>query len=98
MESTFGAHAMGGDPVERFDVGFGEKRVDSICGQTGFEAICTFDIPGGEEDLCIESAFDWAGGMELESEGDGESLEGLVVLFGEEHGLLSVEISVGGEH
>ena len=80
VKSAFGAHAMGGDAVERFFVVAGQERVDAVGGEGSFEAIGSFDVPGGEEDLGIEGAFDWTGGVEFEAEGDGEGFEGLVVL------------------
>ena len=80
VESAFRAHAMGGDAVERFFVGAGQQRVRAIGGEGNFEAIGSFDVPGGEDDLGIEGAFDRTGGMEFEAEGDGEGFEGLVIL------------------
>ena len=75
MESTFGSHAVGDDALERFCVCFREKGVDAVDGKCGFEPICSFDVPGREDDLGVEGAFYRTGGMEFEAEGDGESLK-----------------------
>ena len=96
MESAFCAHAVCGDAIERFFVCVGEKGVDAIGGEAGFEAIGPFDVPSGEDDLGVQGAFDWTGGMELEAEGDGEIFEGLVVLFSEKNCLFGVESEFGG--
>ena len=71
MESAFRAHAVGGDAVERFCVYFRAKGVDPVDGEGSFEAIGSFDVPGGDDDLGVEGAFDRTGGMEIEAEGDG---------------------------
>ena len=48
VESPFGAIAVGADAVEGFGVGFREQRVDAFgVGHFGFEAIGSFDVPGG---------------------------------------------------
>ncbi len=91
MESALCAHAIGGDAVERFFVGVGKKGVDAIGGEGNFEAICSFNVPRREDDLGIQGAFDWTGGMEFEAEGDREIFEGLVVLLSEENCLFGVE-------
>ena len=54
-----------------FFVGAGEKGIDAIDGQCGFEAICSFDVPGGEDNLGVEGALDRTGWVEFEAEGDG---------------------------
>ena len=97
MEGTFGAHAVGGEAVERFFVCVGEQRVEAGGdGEIGFETVGAFHVPGGEGDLAVEGSFDGASGVELESECGGEGVEELVVLFGEQDRIFGVEAELGG--
>ena len=51
VKRPFGAGAESIDAVQGFGVGFRKQRVDAFgVGQFRFEAISTFDVPGGEDD------------------------------------------------
>ena len=79
MECSFCAHTAGGDAAEQFFIFIGKQWVDSAGGHGHFEFVGTFDIPGGENDLALQCAFDGAGGVEFQVEGPGESVESLVI-------------------
>lgn len=95
MEGAFGAVASGGDAVEGFV--FREQRVHAFGGcEFGFEAVGSLYVPGGEDELREECAFDSGAGAKFVFVGADEGLEFLMVGFGEQYGLFGVEAEFCG--
>ena len=95
MEGAFGAGTCGGDAAEGFI--FREQRVNTFGGgEFGFEAVGALDVPGGEDELGEEGAFDGSAGAEFVFVSGGEGGEFLVIFGGEQDGLFCVEAEFCG--